>query len=154
MTSYLGLLPRTINFVFPLQSRRRRHLRSRHACGIFSKSCHATLDARVITSPHPSPKERGREIELPFRAALFLSLESFLRSVVREQEEDILCESMAMLLCKNRGAPHSYFCGPQPQKNVFAIVHTPMRMRGGREVVQQIRRCGRERGREDERMKG
>ena len=50
--------------------------------------------------------------------------------------------------------PHSYFCGPQPQKNVFAIVHTPMRMRGGREVVQQIRQCGRERGREDERMKG
>ena len=59
MTSYLGLLPRTINFVFPLQSRRCRHLRSRHACGIFSKSCHATLDARV-TSPRPSPKERGR----------------------------------------------------------------------------------------------
>lgn len=23
--------------------------------------------------------------------------------------------------------PHSYFCGPQPQKNVFAIVHTPRR---------------------------
>ena len=57
-----------------------------------------------------------------------------------------------MLLCKNRGAPHSYFCGPQPQKYVFAIVHTPMRMRGGREVVQQIRQCGRERGREDERQ--
>ena len=47
MRSYLGLLPRTINFVFPLQSRCRRHLRPRHACGIFSKSCHATLDARV-----------------------------------------------------------------------------------------------------------
>ena len=66
MTSYLGLLPRTINFVFPLQSRRRRHLRSRHACGIFSKSCHATLDARVITSPRPSPKERGREERAAF----------------------------------------------------------------------------------------
>ena len=151
MTSYLGLLPRTINFVFPLQSRRRRHLRSRHACGIFSKSCHATLDARVITSPHPSPKERGRE-ERAARKGGSLALQSFLRNFVREQEEDILCERMAMLLCKNRGVPHSYFCGPKPQKNVFAIVHTPRRMRGGREVVQQIRRCGRERGREDERQ--
>ena len=131
--------------------RSRCHLRSRHPGCLLRQSGDATADARVITSPHPSPKERGRE-ERAARKGGFLALQSFLRSVVREQEEDILCEGMAMLLCKNRGAPHSYFCGPQPQKNVFAIVHTPRRMRGGREVVQQIRQCGRERGREDERQ--
>ena len=28
-----------------------------------------------------------------------------------------------MLLLKKHGAPRSCFCGPQPQKNVFAGVH-------------------------------
>ena len=30
-----------------------------------------------------------------------------------------------MLLRKKRGAPHSCFCVPHPQKNVFAGVHVP-----------------------------
>ena len=112
MTSYLGLLPRTINFVFPLQSRRRRHLRSRHACGIFSKSCHATLDARVITSPRPSPKERGRE-ERAARKGGSLALQSLLLSVVREGvsplqtllsvvREEVFCVTNASQRCNSR----------------------------------------------------
>ena len=28
-----------------------------------------------------------------------------------------------MILLKKRTAPYSYFCGPQPQKNVFERVH-------------------------------
>jgi hypothetical protein len=39
------------------------------------------------------------------------------------------CEICRMLLRKKHGAPHSCFCGPQPQKNVFAGVHTPRRAR-------------------------
>ena len=46
-TSYLGLLPRTINSVFPLQSRCRRHLRPRHPGCLLRQSGNATPDARV-----------------------------------------------------------------------------------------------------------
>ena len=63
MTSYLGLLPRTINFVFPLQSRRRRHLRPRHPHPLVSHQ-----DAR-----DPQCWGRGLNPSLPSRRWLSAS---------------------------------------------------------------------------------
>ena len=41
---------------------------------------------------------------------------------------DVFVMVCRMLLRKKRGAPHSCFCVPHPQKNVFAGAHTTRRV--------------------------